>query len=139
MPTLSAQITLSWDGNQIRCEAPGSNGSRRKIADATFDDLPLWLKTELLSQLEEQRDKQRQALMATQRENVQYVAENHNVGLATKIWGKDWVASRVLKARIARAGQFDPISGKIVSETQRDPKTKKPINHAQALDLEFDL
>lgn len=110
---LSGQITLSWDGAVLRAEAPGRNGARQKIEDATFADLPLWLKTQLISQLEDARDRQRNHLMSIQRENVQYVSESQNIAFAKKIWGSDWIASRTIRARLAKPGQYDPISGKI--------------------------
>lgn len=139
--TLSAQLTIAFNGTTIQVEAPGPNGTRRKIEGATFDDLPTWLKTELLSQLDEQREKRRKALMTLQAQNVQYVAETlHDPALARRVWGPEWVESRTLRARLAKPNQYDPISGRIVTAKTNPNGTgsKKVRNTALPIDLEFD-
>lgn len=107
------QITISFDGTTLRAEAPGRNGSRQKITDISFSDLPFSLRENLISQIEAIKDRNKAELIKTQNKNIQSVAENHNIGFARKIWGDDWIFSKTMRARVAKAGQYDPISGKI--------------------------
>lgn len=89
---LSAQITLAWDGTTLRAEMPGTNGSRRKVETATFDDLPLWLKTELITEIERQRDRAAADLRQRQNENISYVVDRHGKQVAKKLWSNGELA-----------------------------------------------
>lgn len=116
------QITISFDGATLRAEAPGRNGSRQKITDISFSDLPFSLRENLISQIETIKDRNKAELIKTQNANIQKTAENHNIGFARKIWGNDWIFSRTMRARVAKAGQYDPISGKIKSSDKNSEK-----------------
>lgn len=127
---ISGQVTISWDEVSLKIEAPSRNGARQKIEGVLFFDLPLEIRHNLIAQIEGARDRARAELMSVQRNNVQYVADEHNPALARKIWGSDWVESRTLRSRLAKAagpGQFDPIKQKIV--------TKVPDKEILDLDL----
>lgn len=117
---LIGQITISYDGTTIRAEAPGRNGTRQKIDGILFSDLPLELRENLIAQIESARDRNRADLMKTQNNNIQSVAEKHSIGFARKIWGNDWILSRTMKSRVAKAGQYDPISGRIIKTEKRE-------------------
>lgn len=129
---ITSSLTIQFDGALLKCEAVGRNGSRRKIDLGSINDDNNWelIKTELLAQLEIARDRARNELMETQRNNIQYVAETQPQGIAfaKKIWGADWVSSRVLKSRLAKAGQFDPDLGRIRENDNLSKKTKETLD-----------
>lgn len=125
---ISAQLTISWDGVSLRIEAPGRNGARQKVEGILFDELPLDLKTNLIAQLEAEKDRRRNEIMALQRKNVDYVANDlRSVNLATKIWGSDWVESRTLNAQLSRARFNKSVHDKYFSET-KDKKEKEILD-----------
>jgi hypothetical protein len=131
---LSAQLVIAYDGSTLKVEAAGANGARDKIAGVLFDELPFEIRTALIDQLDRLRAKARADLMALQGQNIQYVAQNHNVALAQKIWGNDKALSRVQRARLQysspNAGNLDA-SGKLKSEKRPAKKT----NTAESLEL----
>lgn len=112
LPVL-AQITISFDGATLRAEAPGRNGSRQKIEGIYFESLPFEIRENLIAQIESIKDRNKAELIKTQNRNIQKTAENHNISFARKIWGDDWIFSKTIRARVAKAGQYDPVSGKI--------------------------
>lgn len=98
-PRATAQLIIAFDGTALRIEAAGANGARQRIEGVSFSDLPFEIKVALTDQLDKLRAKARAELMTVQGQNIQYVAENHNLGLATRIWGKS-AESRVMRARL---------------------------------------
>jgi hypothetical protein len=117
---IQGQLIIQWDGATLRVEAPGRNGSRQKVEGVYLSDLPLEMQHSLLSQVEDARDRNRAELLATQRENIAYVAGARGMGVefARQIWPSATITSRTMRARLAKAGQYDPISGKIRGETK---------------------
>lgn len=129
---IQGQLTIRWDGATLQVEAPGRNGMRQKVEGVYLYDLPLEIQHNLLSQVEEARDRNRAELLTTQRDNIAYVAGAQGMGIdfARKIWPSANIQSRTIRARLAKAGQYDPISGKIRG-------AEKPTK--EILDLDLDL
>ena len=126
---LTAQITLAWDGTTLRAEMPGTNGSRRKVETATFDDLPLWLKTELITEIERQRDRAAVELRQRQNENISYVVDRHGKAVAKKLWSNGELAfNRSWKKYLAgEVGNNNP-------RAQRGPKAPERAVSTETLD-----
>jgi hypothetical protein len=100
MTAPAAQLIIAYDGLDLKVEAAGANGARAKIDGVLFTELPIEIRTALIDQLDRIKAKQRADLMATQSQNIQYVAETHNIGLAQKIWGNEKALSRTQRARL---------------------------------------
>lgn len=85
---MPAQIVIFLDSvGNFHAEMPGRNGARRKI------DLPLdfaqrnpELVAELVAEHEVERQRKLADLRAMQNENIQYIADNHGVGMARKVY-----------------------------------------------------
>ena len=135
---LIGTVVIQFDGSSLKCESPGKNGMRQKVEGISFSDLPPEIQHTLLAQIESARDHNRNELMAQQRQSVQYVSETlRDVALAKRVWGNDYVESRTLRARLAKAGQYDPISGKIKTENTKQKQAHDPRGVAPMLDIEF--
>lgn len=129
----SAQLIIAFNGATLRIESAGANGARKKVEGVSFVDLPIEIRAELTDQLDRIRAKARAELMATQGQNIQYVAENHDVALARKIWGNGVAESRIMRARLRyssdSAGNVDA-SGKLKRErltTERKRDLPEPM------------
>lgn len=80
------QVMIYLVEGRLCCEAPGRNGSRRKIdlpQDLTL--LGSVLKIELEAIAAEQRQEAQRELQALQTRNISYVTEVHP-NLASKVW-----------------------------------------------------
>lgn len=108
----SANLVIAFDGTSLRIEAAGLNGMRQKVEGVSFTDLPIEIRAALLDQLDRSRAKARSDSMEIERQNIAYVAENHGVALARKIWGGERATSRTMRARLRyssdSAGNLDP-------------------------------
>lgn len=130
---IQGQLIIRWDGATLQVEAPGRNGARQKVEGVYLSDLPLEIQHNLISQVEDARDRNAAELQTTQRNNIAYVASapGMGIGFARQIWKDADIQSRTMRARLAKAGQYDPILGKIRG-------ADKPEKEILDLDLDFD-
>jgi hypothetical protein len=109
---MPAQLVLFLDTvGVLHCEAPGANGSRRKV-DLPFDFAQVnpEIMTELNGQLEAERDRKRAALREIQNQNINYVAVEHGKHLAKKIWKNGELAfSRAIARKLALVESEKPV------------------------------
>src|SRR5690348_12480952 len=103
----SAQIIAFLDipGATVRFEAPGLNGTRRKVAEIPLHDLP----AELVAEFLDQRDRAlRAASEAAQRQAEEAVARRQRV--FARAWDRHGLdfAEHVVPSL---AGKFDPVTG----------------------------
>jgi len=128
MTTVQLTIFLDTSGN-LHAEAPGSNGSRKKIdLFGNEEDWKAIILAELQSQHAELRAKQRAELQTKQLENIKYVVERHNERLAKRVWPSELVFNRSLQRQLAETnlGPSATVLSTHTGLTNPVPKAKKP-------------
>lgn len=86
---LFAQLTIAFDGSQLRCEGSSdTNGSRAKIEGIAFRDLPLELRDWLDTRLTQLREREAASRRAQKIETANYVAKTHGKALAERCFGE---------------------------------------------------
>lgn len=122
------QLTIFLDdAGTIHAEAPGTNGSRKKIdLYGSGDDWKSIILAELHLQLTELRAKARADLQTQQLENIKYVVENHNEKLAKRVWPSELVFNRSLQRQLQDTNLASRTGLTVPEHRDPVPRTKKP-------------
>ncbi len=131
----SAQIVISYDESGLKIEAPGANGARRKVEGVSFDELPLFLRSELVDQLDSIKRAERDRVRDQQTQNIAYASEYHP-GIVRKIWGTN---ATVFNARLRKHlnGSAGNLADQPKTPTSSSPRPKR-TSTADAVDIDLD-
>lgn len=80
----TSQLILAWDGLTLKVEAPSSNGTRKKIENVSFDDLPETIQFELQTQLAANKAREQHTVEApsASRDSWEETKRNQNKEIA---------------------------------------------------------
>ncbi len=128
LPTPQVIIFLD-DGGNIRAEAIGQNGQRRKIdLGLDFAARAYEIADDLDQQESTNRERAKAELRETQNANIKYVVESHGTGVAKKVWpNADLIFNRSLQRALSETnlGTYRAPSEK--SQTNR-PNMAVPLD-----------